>query len=294
VLAFDNAGAFNGTYGIDVINGFDGIGGPDATNGYPGFAPSNTAAFFSPNDTNSWITLAPWNLNTNSVTFTAWVNPAAEPAAEAGVVFTGTTNNTRAGICYYYENLGSGMQLSYAWDEGAGNDEDEFFQSGLYTPAGEWSLVAAAVTSSNATLYVFNAQGTNSATDESYLPNSAFDPNGSTNQVMPFSNLEYIGSDPNGAPLGQENFYGAISSAAVFNQTLTSNQLQTLYNAALGVPPPINLGIAPVGTNVQITWTMGTLLQATNLNGPWTPNYLATSPYTVAPSGTMFYKAVVP
>jgi hypothetical protein len=293
LIAYDNAGGFNGIYGIDVTNGFDGISGPNASSGFPGFASNNAAALITPNDTNAWITLAPWHLNTNSVTFTAWVNPAAEPNAQSGVVYTGTTNGTDAGICYYYEDTGSGMQLTYAWNEGGANDEDQFFQSGLYTPIDEWSFLAVAVTSSNATLYVFNAEGTNSATDESYLPNAAFDPNGSTNQVMPFNNPEYIGTEPSSA----DSFNGSIGAVAVFNQTLSSNQLQTLYNAALGIPPPPTLEIGSVGPNVQITWSAGVLLQATNLTGPWTTNSAAISPYTVTPSGpsgSMFYQVVVP
>jgi hypothetical protein len=58
--------------------------------------------------------------------------------------------------------------------------------------------------------------------------------------------------------------------------------------------PPVSLGITSVGPNVQITWTRGSLLQATNLNGPWVTNTLAASPYTVVPSGSMFYRAVAP
>jgi hypothetical protein len=111
---------------------------------------------------------------------------------------------------------------------------------------------------------------------------------------MAFNNPEYIGSDPNGAPFGQYNFNGSIAAVAVFNQTLSSNQLQTLYSAALGSLPPINLQISQVGPNIQITWPMGNLLQAATLKGPWTTNYLATSPYLVTPSGSIFYRAVVP
>jgi len=305
LLAYDNAGGFNGIYGIDVTNAFGGVAGPVATNGFPGFAANSAAVFISPNDTNSWITLSPWKLNTNNVTFTAWVKPAALPNDQAGILFTGTTNGTDAGLNYYYETNeiyvtndittnAIGIQLAYTWNEGPGNDQDEFFQSGLYTPTNEWSFVAVSITSSNAILYVFNAEGTNSVVDESYLPTSSFDPNGSTNQVMAFNNPEYIGSDPNGAPFGEENFNGSIAAVAVFNQTLSSNQLQTIYSAALGTLPPVNLQIASVGTNIQLTWPMGRLLQATSLNGPWTTNNLATPPYTVAPSGSMFYRVIVP
>ena len=294
VVAYDNAGGFNGIYGIDVTNGSAGVQGPRPTNGYPGFAANNPAALFSPGDTNSWITLAPWNLNTNSVTFTAWVNPAATEPGLAGIVMTGTTNDTYAGLDYYYQADNNGnVNLAYQWNEGPGNDEDVFYQSGLPTPTGEWSFVAVAVTQTNATLYVFNAQGTNSAVDFSSSV-GIFDPNGSTNLVMPFNNPEYIGSDPNGGSFGSQNFNGIISDVAVFNQTMSLAQLTTLYNAALGVLPPLNLQIGLVGTNVQITWPMGNLLQATKVNGPWTTNTLATSPYTVAPSGSMFYQVVVP
>jgi hypothetical protein len=67
-----------------------------------------------------------------------------------------------------------------------------------------------------------------------------------------------------------------------------------LYNAALGISAPPTVGIGSVGPNFQITWSAGILLQATNLSGPWTTNTTATSPYTVVPSGSMFYQVLVP
>ncbi|HEX3718498.1 MAG TPA: immunoglobulin domain-containing protein [Verrucomicrobiae bacterium] len=294
LVAYDNAGGFNGAYGIDVTNGYSGVEGPTPSNGYPGFPTNNTAAQFNPNDTNSWITLPAWNLNANNVTFTAWVYLPTSPLAQAGIVMTGTTNETFAGMEFYFETNSAGdFQLGYQWDEGPGNDEDIFFGSGLVPPTNEWSMVALAVTSSNATLYVFNAEGTNSVTDDSSSPNGFFDPNGSTNQVMPFNNPEYIGSDPNGGPSGSQNFNGIIDSVAVFPQTMTSNQIWTLYDAALGVPPSPQISL--VGPNINLTWAAGTLLQATNLAGPWISNSVVTSPFTVPPAGTgTFYRVVYP
>jgi hypothetical protein len=294
LVAYDNAGGFNGIYGIDVLNSSGGVQGPVPANGFAGFAATNAGVFITPNDTNSWITLPPWNLNNNNVTFTAWVNPAAVEPGLAGIIMTGTTNGTYAGMDYYYEADGNGnVNLSYQWNEGPGNDEYLFFQSSLTTPIDEWSFVAVAVTSTNSTLYMFNAQGTNVAVD--FSSNAGiFDTNGSTNLVMPFNNPEYIGSDPNGGSFGSQNFNGIISDVAVFNQTLASNQLNALYNAGLGVVPPITLQIALVGTNVQLTWPMGTLLQSPHVNGPWTTNSLASSPYTIAPTNSMFYQVVAP
>ena len=54
------------------------------------------------------------------------------------------------------------------------------------------------------------------------------------------------------------------------------------------------LGLQPSGSNLQLTWAYGTLLQATNITGPWTTN-IATSPYTVTPTGPqMFFRVQVP
>jgi len=56
-------------------------------------------------------------------------------------------------------------------------------------------------------------------------------------------------------------------------------------------PPP---AIQWSGSNLQVSWLYGTLLEATNITGPWTTN-IATSPYTVAPVGPMkFYRVQVP
>jgi hypothetical protein len=61
-------------------------------------------------------------------------------------------------------------------------------------------------------------------------------------------------------------------------------------SAAITVTVPVSVGIAPAGGNLVLTWSQGTLLQATNLLGPWTTN-TATSPFTVpATNSAEFYK----
>jgi hypothetical protein len=62
------------------------------------------------------------------------------------------------------------------------------------------------------------------------------------------------------------------------------------------VPPTPTISIVKVGSNLQVTYANGILLQTTNLANPlsWTTNS-ATSPYTFAPSGTrMFFRARTP
>ena len=60
-----------------------------------------------------------------------------------------------------------------------------------------------------------------------------------TNLVMAFNTPETIGNNPTVAG-GANGFNGTISDMAVFNRALTTNQLLALYNAALGVLPPVN------------------------------------------------------
>jgi hypothetical protein len=69
--------------------------------------------------------------------------------------------------------------------------------------------------------------------------------------------------------LDDVQFYGRILSAAEVVQSMT-----------LGP----SISIQKIGANVQLTWPRGTLLEATDVTGPWTTNS-ATSPYSVGPAG---------
>lgn len=290
--AYDNAGAYNGLYGIDVTNGFTGIAGPRSADGFPGFAANNSAAMFAPNDPDSRITLTPWRLNTAVATLIAWINPA-DPVQyqQAGIVMTGTTNGTFAGLRYYWQaNVTSGnWDLGYAWNDTT--NASLFWDSQIAPPASQWSLVGVVITPTNATLYVFNTNGVSTAINDGTLtgPFSPF-----TNLAMGFETPEFIGTNPDGTS-GQRNFYGAIDEVAVFNRAMGSNDLQALYNAALGTLPPVNLRITRTGNDVQLAWgTLGRLLEASSVNGPWATNSLAASPYAVsATNSTKFYRVLV-
>jgi hypothetical protein len=305
LLALDNAGAYNGVYGIDVTNASGGVAGPGPTNGFPGFAVNNAAALFTPFDTNSQITVAPWNLNTDTVTFTFWANPPAIQNISAAILWSGTNDSTFAGINYFYKiNDGGGLpgnvDLGYTWNEN-GSAAFSIWDSGIMPPVGVWSMVALEIVPSSTTLTVFNGDPTETWLSGAF-PASNYIPGDNlyfpfTNQVMAFAGPETIGNNPT-IPDGSRVFNGAIANMAVFKQALTPSQLETLYNAALGVLPPVTLQIQSLGSNtVQLDWgNLGFLEQATNLSGPWTANTLATSPYTltVGPaSPQMFYRVRV-
>lgn len=58
--------------------------------------------------------------------------------------------------------------------------------------------------------------------------------------------------------------------------------------------PPVTFSIQSVlGTQITVQWSQGTLMQATNLHGPWTSNS-ASSPYIFTPSAPQqFFRQIL-
>ena len=93
-----------------------------------------------------------------------------------------------------------------------------------------------------------------------------------------------------------------VFAAGSAGQTLTVTEYEVadygggnvgITAATLSSPQPIKMTLARSGAGLQLTWPNGTLLQATNLNGPWTVNANA-SPYNITPTGPqMFYRVQV-
>jgi hypothetical protein len=87
---------------------------------------------------------------------------------------------------------------------------------------------------------------------------------------------------------------GRIAHAAIFTNALSTGQLLALFNASTNLlPVPLTIAPASAGKNLILTWPKGSLLQSTNLAGPWTTN-TAASPCTVAPANSeMFFRVRV-
>jgi hypothetical protein len=97
-----------------------------------------------------------------------------------------------------------------------------------------------------------------------------------------------------GAPDYYNRFLaGSIAHAAVFTYAVDASDVDALYTSQASLSP-VTLSIATNGLGgVVVTWSpaIGTLLQSTNMLGPWTTNSAAVSPYTAPASGTAeFYK----
>lgn len=260
----------NGSYGAAVTKGIAGV--PNAS--FYGMELANYAAAFNGQDT-SWVSLPGLNLNSNVATFTAWVKPATlSGTPNTGLIFCRDGAGTTSGF-----GLNPGGELGYTWNDDGGTYG---WRTGLVPPTNVWSFVALVVTDTNATIYMFNANGSSVASQAH------------THAASAFSGETRIGND---MLFTGWTFNGAIDEAAVFPTALTSLQINSLFvNATRGatgkpdttVPAFITLG--KTATSLQLQWA-GTLLEATNVAGPWTTNTTLISPQNIDATGTQkFYR----
>jgi len=255
--ASDSAGGHNAAYGSAVTVGVAGPRPPD----FLGFETTNSAAKLAGGVSNSWVTLPALNLNTNTVTFAAWIYPGGSQAAYTGLVFCRSAG-TVAGFNYN----AAGTDLGYTWNNDSGSWG---WSSGLQPPANQWSLVALVVQSASAVVYLFNPNGAQSATNYLSHPNQAFAGNGT------------IGTDTYSSAM--RIFNGALDEVMVFNRALTSVQIQQLYDNG-HLLPQVQVGLQIGGAGLNLNWPQGTLFQATNLTGPWSAITNAASPFAVTPT----------
>jgi hypothetical protein len=204
--AFDSVGGYNGTNNGSLVLGVKGPTPPS----FPGFESSHTAYQFDGATTR--IDLPGLNLNTNTVTITAWVNlngtqkPAPgifswQGAGNAGAQFLfGNTNNT----------------LSAYWN---GN----LFTSTLVAPTNQWTFVALVVSPTNTVIYM--ATNSTLATWTS----------AATNDAAAFDSPSVIGAGLSG------NFLGDIDEVAVYNQSLTPAQIANQLAASQVLLPVLTL-----------------------------------------------------
>ena len=127
---------------------------------------------------------------------------------------------------------------------------------------------------------------------------------GATGQLLLHQTDTFASVTVNGVPLAN-----GVYTFAQLNSTYPANfpatwtmQTGSSINTGSGTlkvgvttPPPVFIQPQFSAGNLTLNWSQGTLLQATNLNGPWVTNG-SQSPYTVMPSTNgpqMFYRILV-
>jgi len=274
VIANEYYNRLDGTYGTNVTNGVAGVSNPP----FYGFEATNSAVAIDKTASVAgagYVTAPPMNLNTNAVTIVAWLYPLAAVTTASGIVFS-RDSTYPVGLNFLGTRFPPG-EIGYTWNKDNANTYN--WPSKLFVPPGQWTFVALAVAPTQAILYVSTNGVLLSAT------------NAIAHDVEPWDGPTAIGADTIPGPGGP--FNGKLDEVAVFNRTLSPEEVGTLYSTAL-LGGPVTLNCQSVGTNLLLGWPHGTLMEATDLNGVWTPVAGAAPPaFTVTPMGRMFYRVRV-
>ena len=231
VTAFDETRNYNGT---DLGSLVLGIIGPVAP-AFPGFEPNNTAYQFD--GTTASVSVPPLNLNTNTITVTAWVNCNGIEANRAGIFFWRDTPGNGWGLRFDAAN-----NLGYTWN-------GSVYDSTLHVPTNQWTFVAMVVTASNTVFYM----ATNS-TLQSFINNAP-------NINAAFNTTAYIGRD---SGFASRYFNGAIDEVALYNQSLTQTQIMGLVSASQTSLPVVTLTAPADGSSLPAAPINLTASVATN------------------------------
>ncbi|MBC7777040.1 MAG: T9SS type A sorting domain-containing protein [Phycisphaerae bacterium] len=151
------------------------------------------------NNSEDYVALAALNLNTNTLTITAWIKPdGIQPEYSAIFMHDGAT----AGFNF----LPGNNHLGYHWPNG-----QWWWDSGLTAPDGEWSHVAMVVEPTGVTLYV-NGRGSK----QSFTPD-----------VVNFDSGSRLG---NYKGWGGRFVKGSMDEVCIFNKSLTQNEIRELMH----------------------------------------------------------------
>ncbi|WP_035611424.1 LamG-like jellyroll fold domain-containing protein [Haloferula sp. BvORR071] len=198
--AVDSVGSNNGTFvGSLTVN----QAGPRPA-AFPSLEANNTAYKFNGNG--SRVTIPALNLNSNTVTITAWVKRSGNAASFSGIVFS-RAGNTVAGLTF-----GNSNELRYTWNDTGGSYN---WNSGLIPPDGQWTFVALVVEPGQAKIYMDPGTGLVSAT------------NGISHAIEEFNGLTCIGQDTSGS---SRTFNGWIDEVALFNRSLSAAEIAAIDN----------------------------------------------------------------
>ncbi|QQL44827.1 Ig-like domain-containing protein [Sulfuriroseicoccus oceanibius] len=170
------------------------------------------------------------DINSNTVTLTAWIKSAPNQNARAGIIID---TNSGSGL-----HLGPDRELRYSW-----NNDKSNWNSGLTPPLGVWTFVALVLEPNQATIHMDSGSGLQSASHTT------------THDPADFGHLE-IGID--GRDANTRMFLGSIDDVRIYEDTLDAAQLATIasgggasnpspFHQAWGVPPTDLSWSAPAG-----------------------------------------------
>ena len=196
--------------------------------------------------TDDHVTVSNVQLNSNTVTITAWVKQNASQNGWAGIVMD--RSSSASGL-----NVGNSSELRYHWNNGQWS-----WNSGLTPPADTWTFVALVVEPNKATMYMNTGSGFQSAVNNASHSPATF---GTT----------YIGQDPSSA---SRHFSGAIDDARIYNYAMSQAELQNIADGGGAESPNPFSGATDVSSSI-LRWSAGATATSHHV-------YLGTSQAAVA------------
>ena len=159
-----------------------------------------------------YISIPALNLNSNTVTISAWIKRNGEQAeTHTGIVFSGD-GSTTAGLSFGHgEGWIINHELAYEWN---GGQATWGWHSGLFIPDNQWVFVALVVKPTQANLYLGEKGTLSSATNEI------------NHGIEEFDGVTRIGHDRQSQ---QRHFKGTIDDVRIYNYALNKDEIAAIY-----------------------------------------------------------------
>ena len=267
----------NGSVAYDYISGNNGIYTPAVSLGQPGnnqLDSFKAAGFGHLSSINSCVTNIAIDFATaGNATFSveAWVNGGTQ-TTDAGLVTKGYGGG---GEQFNLDCGGNNHAFRFFVRDAGGNTH---LATGSLVPDNHWHHLVGVCDEINGGVYLY-IDGTNTA--QTTVGASA----GILTSTLDMS----IGSRESG--LGtyyNDQFVGEIEKVAIYDYALNANQILAHYQTATNYLPDLPQIISQAPGKLAVEWVQGTLLQSTNLNGPWITNS-AVSPFPVEATNSQMY-----
>jgi beta-galactosidase len=198
-------------------------------NGSPQWVTGQRDGALQLNGSSDFVVTPSINLNSNTVTITAWVKRNGDQTNWAGIVFCRTGAACGMGFSGQATN-----QLQYHWNDLATTYD---FVSGLIVPDNEWAFVALVIEPSKGTLYLNSSAVTN--------------PVANTAGTLGVIN---IGRDPQGGRFVR----GTIDDVRIYSRVLSQAEIKKLANPESAFNPIPANGSIITQPGVTLQWDAGT------------------------------------
>jgi len=250
--------------GIDSNTGTP-VPGPAAPI-FPGFEATNRAVFF--NGSNDYVELLnPPGLNfTGPIALEAWIQPAATQGSLGDVIAHGVNDTGNAEVALRLNGTTT-YQVS-SWD-GINSYGVTVSIPSQDLGNGSWVHLVGTYDGANWNLYRNGVLAASApAGTGSLLVNNANWAIGARGRWKYAAGYPLNGLD--------RQFQGSVDEVAIYDHALTPDRVQAHYAES---KQPLTITIGRSGGQLTISWVLGTLVQSTNVLGPYLPVPGATSPY---------------